>query len=213
MAQSGAQQTWRLDDGDAHAAAYPYTFWKPSPALIEKLKPGDFVKLIFLLEDPEPEDPNAERMWVEITERNKDRFQGTLDNQPAYISGLEEGAPIEFEAIHIIDASIDDPIPDQTLQWQPRCIVTRGILYEGEKIGYLYREAPDHDRDSGWRFLSGVESDEYLDNSENVCAVSLGAVLRCDDRMIDLLGQSAPVAYLWDANSDGFIEIEPAEEI
>ena len=31
----------------------------------------------------------------------------------------------------------------------------------------MYRETPDNPHDSGWRFLSGTESQEYMDQSEN----------------------------------------------
>ena len=32
------------------------------------------------------------------------------------------------------------------------------------KVGYCYREKPDGDWDSGWRFTAGDESEEYMDD-------------------------------------------------
>ena len=32
----------------------------------------------------------------------------------------------------------------------------------------MYREEPDNDFDSGWRFLSGLESDAYVNDLANV---------------------------------------------
>ena len=43
------------------------------------------------------------------------------------------------------------------------CIATNRITVEGCKVGYCYREKPDGDWDSGWRFTAGDESEEYMD--------------------------------------------------
>jgi hypothetical protein len=42
---------------------------------------------------------------------------------------------------------------------------TDGITVGGRRVGYMYREEPDDLLDSGWRFLCGDESPEYLDES------------------------------------------------
>jgi hypothetical protein len=34
---------------------------------------------------------------------------------------------------------------------------------DGRPVGFIYREAPDATHDSGWPFLSGSESQEYLE--------------------------------------------------
>ena len=44
------------------------------------------------------------------------------------------------------------------------CIATNRITVEGCKVGYCYREKPDGDWDSGWRFTAGDESDTYMDD-------------------------------------------------
>ena len=48
-----------------------------------------------------------------------------------------------------------------------RCFVTNNILYEGRPVGYLYREEPDYEDDSGWRITTGTETDEYMNDSGN----------------------------------------------
>ena len=78
------------------------------------------------------------------------------------------------------------------------------ILKDGAKIGFFYREKPDKPEDSGWRFLCGDESGEYMDDTRNTQYVSLGAVLRCDDRVVDLLDQPAPIDYEWDDKTQQF---------
>jgi hypothetical protein len=46
------------------------------------------------------------------------------------------------------------------------CFATDMITVEGQKVGYMYREAPDNDLDSGWRFFSGKESQDYVDDPD-----------------------------------------------
>jgi hypothetical protein len=48
------------------------------------------------------------------------------------------------------------------------CIATDMITVEGRPVGFMYREAPTHDTDSGWCFMSGLESQEYMDEPDNL---------------------------------------------
>ena len=53
---------------------------------------------------------------------------------------------------------------DQIKQLIPNmgaCFATDRITVDGMKVGYMYREEPDKDVDSGWRFFSGDESQDY----------------------------------------------------
>ena len=213
MAEPIQQSGWGLRDAAAIARLHPYTFWKPSDELVTLLKPGDSVKLIFELTAPGEDEPAGERMWVEIIERNETGFLGRLDNHPRYISDLPLGSVIAFEAMHIIDSSIDDPVPDPTLKWQPRCVVTNRILKDGQQVGFFYRGEPYRPQDSGWRFMCGDENQDYMDDARNLQVVSLGAVLRQDDRMVDLLHHPAPIAFEWDESSARFIPAAMPAEI
>ena len=48
------------------------------------------------------------------------------------------------------------------------CFATKKITIEGMKIGYMYREVPDNHSDSGWRFFSGTENQDYVDDPSNI---------------------------------------------
>ena len=146
-------------------------------------------------------------MWVEIKEIKKGKYVGVLDNEPAYIKDLNLGDTVEFEERHIVDTDLDDPIPSITEKYIKCCFVTNRILYKGEKIGYFYREEPDQEDDSGWRFMVGDETDEYMDDSENISYVSIGAVLREDDSVVEFL--ESPVNTYFERNEKfGIIELE-----
>ena len=199
--------SWSLEDAQAIADEFPYTFYKPSPEVVSQLRSGNQAKLIFAFESDDPEAPRAERMWVEITEITENGFRGYLDNDPVYIQDLKHQDILEFEERHIIDTDLDDPVPSITEKYIKRCFVTHNVLYDGRPVGYLYRETPDYDDDSGWRFTAGDESDEYMENSDNTSYVSLGAVLREDDSFVDLLDREAGVAFAKDEEGN-FVEVD-----
>lgn len=200
-------QSWSLENAQVIADEFPYTFYKPSQQVVSQLRPGNQAKLIFTFESSDPETPRAERMWVEITEISDNGFRGYLDNDPAYIQDLKYQDTLEFEECHIIDTDLEDPVPSITEKYIKRCFVTNSVLYDGKPVGYLYREDPDYDDDSGWRFTAGDETDEYMENADNSSYVSLGAVLREDDSFVDLLDSSPGKAFV--KNDEGkFVEID-----
>lgn len=201
------EQSWKLEDAQKLAEEFPYTFYKPSHEVISQLKPGNQVKLIFKFSSVDPEAPCAERMWVDITEVRNSGFYGYLDNDPAYIKDLKYKDPVEFQECHIIDTDIEDPVPSIIEKYIKRCFVTNNILYEGKKIGYLYREESETEDDSGWRLNTGTETDEYMNNSDNISYVSLGAVLREDDSIVHLLDRESGSAFAIDESGD-FVELE-----
>jgi len=200
-------KSWSLEDAQKIADDFPYTFYKPSKEVVSQLKVGNQAKLIFEFESDDPEHPRAERMWVEITEVKDNGFYGYLDNDPEYIMDLKYKDPVAFECCHIIDSDLKDPIPSITDKYIKRCFVTNNILYDGERVGYMYREEPDQEDDSGWRFSTGTETDEYMEDSDNINYVSLGAVLREDDSIVNLLERECGVAFAKDEEGN-FIELD-----
>ena len=57
------------------------------------------------------------------------------------------------------------------------CFATDMIVVDGLKVGYMYREKPHHDSDSGWVFMAGLESQEYVDNPDNLGLYDVNEVL------------------------------------
>ncbi|UQT46828.1 DUF2185 domain-containing protein [Flavonifractor plautii] len=72
------------------------------------------------------------------------------------------------------------------------CIATNRITVEGCKVGYCYREEPDGDWDSGWRFTAGDESDDYMDDPNNAGLYKLNTICNDDSDIIPLLNTPAP---------------------
>lgn len=42
------------------------------------------------------------------------------------------------------------------------CMAPDKITVDGEPVDFMYRVEPNFERDSGWRFLSGTEDQEYV---------------------------------------------------
>ena len=84
------------------------------------------------------------------------------------------------------------------------------MLDDGQLVGYLYREEPDQENDSGWRITANDESDEYMDDAGNIAYVSLGAVLNRDDSFRELLDSPVGSAFIRNPKTGRF---EVAEEV
>lgn len=200
--------SWYLENADLIAAEHKYTFFKSPHETIALVKPGEVVKLIFVFESDDPEAPRAERMWVLVDAIGANgKFVGRLNNHPSWIKDLKLDDQITFDASNIINTEHDD---DDNLveRYIKRCYVTNRILKDGVRVGYLYREAPDNERDSGWRFTANDESDEYMGNSKNLAFVSVGAVLSKDDSFIHLLDAPEGSSFVFDERTQSFVTLD-----
>ncbi len=58
--------------------------------------------------------------------------------------------------------------------------VTKRITEENWNVGLMYREDNDKSNDSGWRFLSPIDSQDYIDNINNLDYIKLGNIAKLD---------------------------------
>ncbi len=61
-----------------------------------------------------------------------------------------------------------------------KAIVSIEVAHQGLPIGWLYREEPDRDGDSGWRVFSGAEPDDFADDASNFVILSLKELIALD---------------------------------
>jgi hypothetical protein len=93
------------------------------------------------------------------------------------------------------------------------CIATDMITVEGRRVGFMYRENADDAVDSGWRFLSGHESQEYLDDVENHAVYDINTIANYDPEIIPFLQSATGSAFERDPTSGRFRAAEfPADE-
>jgi hypothetical protein len=59
----------------------------------------------------------------------------------------------------------------------------------------MYREAPSNNVDSGWRFMSGFEDDEYMNDSGNHAVYDVNTIANYDQSIIPFLEAPVGSAY------------------
>jgi hypothetical protein len=67
------------------------------------------------------------------------------------------------------------------------CFATDMIVVRGKPVGFMYREDPDNEHDSGWRFMSGLEDQDYMDEPENLGIYDVNTIANYDPTIIELL--------------------------
>lgn len=93
----------------------------------------------------------------------------------------------------------------QALQY---AIVSQEVSKNGETIGFLYREAAVFEQDSGWRFFSGWESDEYVADVAHFDTLPLSEVVAMQPEIKTLLNEQYG-AWEW---SDDVQDFVPAQD-
>ena len=81
------------------------------------------------------------------------------------------------------------------------CFATDAIMVDGMKVGYMYREPPDHDADSGWRFMSGSESQEYMDDADNLGLYAVNTVANYDPEIVPYVYSAVGSAFERDSRT------------
>jgi len=89
------------------------------------------------------------------------------------------------------------------------CFASDRITVDGMTVGYMYRESPDGDIDSGWRFLAGDESDEYSADPSHFAIYDVNTIANYDPTIIALLENPPPCAFERDASSEQLVSVPP----
>jgi hypothetical protein len=88
------------------------------------------------------------------------------------------------------------------------CIASDMITVEGKKVGFMYREAADFDVDSGWRFMSGYESQDFMDDADNHAVYDVNTIANYDPGIIPFLKSPIGSAFERVGGTGPFIEVE-----
>ena len=75
-------------------------------------------------------------------------------------------------------------------------IASDRITVDGRPVGYMYRSAPRTDLDSGWAFLAGDESQEYMDDAHNHAIYDVNTIANYDPEIIPLLDAPVGAAFI-----------------
>ena len=69
------------------------------------------------------------------------------------------------------------------------------VAKERKKVRFMYRETPDNEHDSGWRFFSGDEDQEFADQPSNFAIYALSTIAEIDPEIVPLLSSPPPCAF------------------
>lgn len=87
------------------------------------------------------------------------------------------------------------------------CLATDHITVDGNPVMYMYRETPKNTEDSGWRFFSGAEDDEYMANKSNHGVYDTNTIANYDPSIIPYLNAKVGSAFERDETTSGFDEV------
>jgi len=87
------------------------------------------------------------------------------------------------------------------------CYVSDKITVDGMKIGFMYREKPYDNDDSGWRFLSGTETEEFIDDINNLMIFDVNTVANYDKAIIPYIKNRVGSEFERVENSNKFQNI------
>ncbi len=79
-------------------------------------------------------------------------------------------------------AEIKDLIPEMG-----SCLASDKITVEGSPVGFMYREPPEDENDTGWRFIAGSESQDYIDDPVNSMIFEVNVIANYDPAIIPYL--------------------------
>lgn len=147
---------------------------------------------------PLPELQKAQRMWMDLV-------RALLANDAAWDSGFWY-APKREKAYRLWPSEMKMYLPD----WDgPNgCFATDRVAVDGCPVGWCYREEPEAGfPDSGWRFFSGDESEDYIADIRHTEIYDLNSVCNFDPDVVPLL--TAPYRSAFVRGEDGVFRPEP----
>lgn len=83
---------------------------------------------------------------------------------------------------------------------------SKRVAEEGHKVCFMYREDPVGEGDSGWKFFSGDEPQEYIDDPDNVGTYTVGDIAKIDPDIMPLLNTPAPCAFERESEDGPFVD-------
>lgn len=199
--------SWTLENIVVAARENPGSFFIPSEAERISRTVGDSVRLHFLLTDPGPDQPRAERIWVDIIscDATPPSYVGVLGNQPLYITGLNLGDHITFGPEHIAQTLIRTSDPGWFNAAEKGALVSNAVFQPGQCVRWMYHEEPDRSEDSGWRLFAGTEDDQYSNDATNIRICNVGWLTDYDPTLLPAIKAEVGSAFERDSTDHAWV--------
>ena len=85
------------------------------------------------------------------------------------------------------------------------CLATDRIVVDGFPVGYMYREDPVNQEDSGWRFFSGDEDEVYMGDLSKHGVYDVNTIVNYDPTVINYL--NLPIGTELERGDDGQMHV------
>jgi len=83
-------------------------------------------------------------------------------------------------------------------------IASNRVAVERHPVLYMYREQPDSDGDSGWRFFAGTEDQAYTDDPANFALYNCSTIIEIDSSIRRYLDHPIGSAFERQSSSEPF---------
>jgi len=89
------------------------------------------------------------------------------------------------------------------------CFATDRITVEGLPVRFMYREEPENEDDTGWRFCSAIDEDEaYMEDPNNIGFFDVNTIANYDRSIIPYLMSPVGAAFEKPPGADDWKPIE-----
>lgn len=95
-----------------------------------------------------------------------------------------------------------NPVPKSLLQNAPLVLASKQVCGSGRlPVCFAFRLQPHNEADSGWIFWSGLEDQNFIDDSSNTLVCPLSSFIDMDSTILDVLRN--PVLTAWERDRVG----------
>jgi len=85
------------------------------------------------------------------------------------------------------------------------CAASDRITVDGKPVGFMYREPPYNEFDSGWRFLAGDEPQDYCDDPHHIEIYDVNCIANYDPEITPFLDSPTGSAFGRDPDGGQFV--------
>ncbi|MEZ3421758.1 MAG: DUF2185 domain-containing protein [Eubacterium sp.] len=87
------------------------------------------------------------------------------------------------------------------------CVVSNNLLNSKGSLKWCFREMPINSIDTGWRFLSDADTDEYLSNPANSSVCSIENMIQIEPAILSILDLpvNSDLTFVFDGKKRYFI--------
>ncbi len=87
-----------------------------------------------------------------------------------------------------------------------KCLVSKNITHNLHAIKWMYREEPIEEFDSGWRVFCEADTEEYINQPENVIPLDFNILANLNPHVVEVY--NAPIGADYEIINGMFIDVE-----